>query len=328
MPVKKPEEKIVPGMKIGKLTVLSPAESGKMVKPNWDVRCDCGREIITSENSLRVHNVRSCGMCIDDPRDEDFIGHKFGMLTVNARSVNDPYGKPMYECTCDCGNHTIFRREYLRKFKMPNCGCYSLELQREPNIKYSLDKNPIAAVWRGMKYRCENPKASNYDRYGGRGIKVCDRQHDLRNFVADMEPTYKPSLQLDRIDNNGDYEPKNCRWVIRKQNGRNKYDNHTITTAIGTQPMVEQSEVSGVSAEMIRERIDKGMLEELSIIPTKRERKLYTEELHQMFEGKEVIWLDEDTEKGIKEILETVEVQVEAIKSWGFGPREIIMKDN
>ncbi|MCI6637882.1 MAG: hypothetical protein SOT60_10115 [Bilifractor sp.] len=135
MPVKKPEENIILGMKIGKLTVLTPATPGKMGSPNWNVRCDCGRELIASENSLKVHNIRSCGLCIPDPKDADFIVHKFGMLTVNARSINDPYGKPMYGCTCDCGNHTVVRREYLRNSRFPIVG--AIATSYKPRIMYT-----------------------------------------------------------------------------------------------------------------------------------------------------------------------------------------------
>ncbi|MDY2838270.1 MAG: hypothetical protein SOT60_10110 [Bilifractor sp.] len=96
-----------------------------------------------------------------------------------------------------------------------------------------------------------------------------------------------------------------------------------ITTAIGTKTMVEQSEVTGASTEIIRDRIDKGMPEELAVIPAKRGRKLYIDELHQMFNEGEAVWLDEDTEKEIHEIVETAETRAEAIKNWGFGPVEI-----
>lgn len=327
MPVKQPELCIYPGQKICKLTVLAPAGEGKFGSQNWKVRCDCGRELIASENSLRTHNIRSCGVCTEDKRDKDFIGHEFGMLTVNRRDKNDPYGKAMYECTCDCGNHRIMRREFLRKKPFPNCGCYNPILQAEPNIKHGLEGNPLTRIWRAMKQRCENPECDHYYLYGARGIKICDRwrgENGLQNFVKDMYPSYKKGLQIDRIDNDGDYEPDNCRWVTRKENSRNKRSNHLVSTVIGTKTIAEQSEVSGVPTWTIRHRLEESVPEEMSIIPNKPGNWLHPKELQKLDRG-EAIWMDTKAGREAIRVVETAEVQAEAIKDWGFGPVEIIL---
>ena len=327
MPVKNPEKEIKPGMVIGKLTVLSQSDSGRSGSPQWLVKCECGQELIASENSLKTHNIRACGLCDgDDSGDDSLVGQKFGMLTVTARALNDPYGKKRWNTVCDCGNQKVVREQYLKTFKIPNCGCYSKELQTT-NLTHGFNSHPLAAIWRSMRNRCENPNNDHYNLYGGRGIFVCDRWQSLENFISDMEEGYKPGLQIDRIDNDGPYSPDNCRWVTREENGRNKRNNRNITTVIGKKPLVEQSEISGVPPATIRDRIEKGMPEPLSIIPVKKGQKLHAEELGELYKGEIAIWLDDKTEKEIEDIIETANIQADAINEWGFGPNEIILKE-
>ena len=86
-------------------------------------------------------------------------------------------------------------------------------------------------VWVNIVGRCSNPKTSNYEYYGGRGIKVCDRWLTFENFRDDMFSTYVQGLQLDRIDNNGDYEPENCQWTTRSKNGKNKRNKAAVQSS-------------------------------------------------------------------------------------------------
>lgn len=109
-----------------------------------------------------------------------------------------------------------------------------------------------------MISRCSNPDDVSYPLYGGRGITVCDRWSDFDNFWRDMSPKWRPRLSLDRIDVNGNYEPRNCRWATAKQQGRNRRDNRIIDTPSGPLTVVEASEKYGVPYNTIIARLRYG----------------------------------------------------------------------
>ena len=113
----------------------------------------------------------------------------------------------------------------------------------------SWQRNPrLYSLWNTMRHRCEDPKRESYQRYGGRGIKVCQEWHDANTFMDWAESHgYKPGLQLDRIDNDGDYSPENCRWVTAKENSRNKRTNRLLTINGKTKTVSEWCEVYDVS---------------------------------------------------------------------------------
>ncbi len=118
-------------------------------------------------------------------------------------------------------------------------------------------KNTTYSIWQGMISRCSHPSNPIYKHYGARGITVCSRWLNYENFIKDMG--VKPeNRSLDRIDNNGDYSPENCRWADSKQQARNKRNNHLITYNGETRCCAEWSEIYGVPASKIRARINKG----------------------------------------------------------------------
>ena len=116
---------------------------------------------------------------------------------------------------------------------------------------------PTYLSWQRMKSRCSNPNAVDFARYGGRGIQVCDRWHSFENFLADMGERPE-GLQLDRINNDGNYEPRNCRWVSKKENARNRSSNIQLTVNCETHTAIEWSEKTGISAAIILGRISRG----------------------------------------------------------------------
>ncbi len=159
----------------------------------------------------------------------DLVGQKFGRLTVIAFSHLSKHHKSCYLCKCDCGNNYIVIGSDLSSGRTRSCGY----LQRESSIKratiHGLCKQvPEYEVWKSMTKRCRNIKNKDYHRYGGRGIKVCDRWMDFTNFYSDMGR--RPSLKhsLDRINNGGDYYPENCRWITHKEQMNNTSRNHLL----------------------------------------------------------------------------------------------------
>lgn len=160
------------------------------------------------------------------PKKVDLINKQFGLLTVLSEHIertND--GKVKWVCICSCGNKLITSGGNLRTGDTKSCGC----MPNKGTTTHGLSKTVEYHIWKGLKQRCYNPKAQHYEDYGGRGITVC---HNWLNsfdiFLSDMGdmPTKKHSI--DRIDNDGNYEPGNCKWSTKKEQGCNKRNNRWI----------------------------------------------------------------------------------------------------
>jgi len=127
-------------------------------------------------------------------------------------------------------------------------------------------------IWSSMKSRCSNPNNNAYDRYGGRGIDYCDRWEDFENFWEDMKEGYSDDREIDRIDNDGNYNPENCRWVTTKDQQNNRTNNHRITHKGKTQTISEWADELGIEMETIRARINQlGWTEERALSEDVRE---------------------------------------------------------
>lgn len=136
--------------------------------------------------------------------------------------------------------------------------CYSKSRKGKPNIKaqkHGMATTNFYRIWKGIKYRCSNPNFPNFKYYGGRGIKVCKRWHKFENFYQDMFPTYKPGLTIDRIDNNGNYEPDNCRWVNCKKQANNRSNNILFTFKGQTLNLQQWSDKAGINYSTLWMRI-------------------------------------------------------------------------
>jgi len=145
-------------------------------------------------------------------------GQRFGRLLVIEEAGKAKSRHILWRCICDCGGETRTASCDLRSDSSTSCGC--------KRIKHGYARkgqaHPLHGVWRGMIDRCNNPKAKTYKYYGGRGIKICEQWERFINFYNDMINSYRSGLSIDRINNDGDYEPENCRWATRLQQNRNK----------------------------------------------------------------------------------------------------------
>lgn len=162
-------------------------------------------------------------------------GERYGKLVVmeEAESIYSKTGKMIrrWKCKCDCGNITIVRHGDLRNGSTVSCGCYNYEKESAAKT-HGYSRTKLGNVFEGMKQRCNNPKNKNYEKYGGRGIKICTEWlNDPKKFFDwAIKNGYKEGLSIDRIDVNGNYEPDNCRWADNEAqclNQRLRKDNKT-----------------------------------------------------------------------------------------------------
>lgn len=161
---------------------------------------------------------------------KDLTGMQFGELLVRERySENDNRGKPLWICTCSCGNTTIVRGDVLKRGDAKSCGlCKSTVTP----LYVRTHKNRLYHTWSEMRRRC-NGQCTNRQYYGGKGIGYCLEWEDFDVFATwAISNGYKPGLEIDRIDSDKDYTPDNCRWVSHKNNSRNRKARSNNTTGV------------------------------------------------------------------------------------------------
>lgn len=208
---------------------------------------------------------------------KNIIGKKFGRLTVLKFHHNS--GKPRYEnffeCKCECGNLKVCSMQNLISGNTQSCGCIKKEQTIQMFTKHGKRHTRLYRIWLNMKNRCNNKKSKCFYYYGGKGIKIYDEWlNDFMSFYNwSMSHGYRDDLTIDRIDNNKDYCPENCRWVTYLQQGRNTERNHLLTINGETRCICEWAEYVGICKDTIYNRMKKGLSGEDLIKPTKYNKK-------------------------------------------------------
>jgi len=197
----------------------------------------------------------------------DMAGKTFGRLTVFER-VENQGRDAMWRCLCECGLETIVRGSHLRGGRTASCGCLMRERISESNSTHGQSCAKLYSVLMGMRRRCSDPNQAAYKDYGGRGIFVCDEWKTDAKAFLDWAHTngYREDLTIDRIDNDGNYSPENCRFVDRPTQCNNRRSNRWLEYRGTLYTLAQLARLSGLRAGTIYARLHRqGMTAEEAV---------------------------------------------------------------
>lgn len=202
-----------------------------------------------------------------DPLIVQHIGKQFGAIV--AVKFSHIQHDQIWEFECGCGKHFLARLAAVKNGHTRSCGCLLKDVLIRRNTTHGYaarDKQShIYRVWKSMRKRCNNPKSKDFRLYGGKGVKVCSRWQDFKNFHDDMAASYQPGLEIERLDSNGDYSPENCKWGTEREQALNTNRAHLVTFRGETLNLSLWAERFGLAYELLRQRLKAGWSMEESI---------------------------------------------------------------
>ena len=194
----------------------------------------------------------------------DLTNKRFGYLVLIKRAPNKGT-RTAWLCQCDCGETVVRALQDLQRGDTVSCGCRRREVNAKRNRLrtthgHTVDGKPSPTweTWHSMKERCYNPNYSRYERYGGRGITVCARwRNSFASFLTDMGER-PPGLTLERIENDGNYEPGNCRWATSKEQANNRRNNIRVEYEGREMTLKACADAAGVNYKLLYKRYKRG----------------------------------------------------------------------
>lgn len=246
-----------PGDRHFKLVLVRQTKSATGLT-EWECQCDCGKPTTIALGNLG--RTKSCGCAAFK---YDLRGKKFGKLTAVERLG------PSWRCVCECGNERLLPTGHLMSGHSMSCGCNCYTHRKSRTIEY--------LVWSRMKARCYDPNSPSWDHYGGRGIKLCKKwEFDFAAFLADVGHRPAPGYSIERINNDGDYEPGNVRWATAKEQANNRSTTVLLTFNGKTQTTTQWCDELGIPYQRLMQRIKRGWSAESALtapVEIKRLRK-------------------------------------------------------
>lgn len=218
----------------------------------WLFKCECGNFCKNKGSIISNGHIQSCG-CLGvknqiKPK-EIRSGERFFDFTVLSRSHKEGHNW-QYLCACDCGKEFYALGSNIRTGNTKSCGCRRKSLD-------GLSNTGAHQSWSGMISRCYNEKVSSYKDYGMKGIRVCERWKDYRNFLSDMGDRPE-GMTIERVDFRADYSPDNCKWATRVEQANNKSNNVFLEYHGESRTIAEWSRHLGISYSKIYSMYRKG----------------------------------------------------------------------
>ena len=192
------------------------------------------------------------------PKAPDIAGLRFGRLTVVARVGSDNNGNSRWLCSCDCGEQRNVLAQSLRNGATRSCGCLNREIVAKRETRHGQTGTSTYRTWDAMLQRCTNPKHRKWPDYGGRGIQVCESWKKYEDFFSDMGAR-PDGMTIDRIDNDGDYTPENCRWATPTEQMNNRRNNRVFVINGERLTLSQACRKFQINKSTARNRLSRGM---------------------------------------------------------------------